>query len=66
VNNPLEIRENGVHALDFDLHECLIISRVSVALFPRFAQNLMHAHCLFFVSIVKPHEARYMTPNKGA
>jgi hypothetical protein len=40
---------------------CLTISRVSFAFFPRFLQNLM----LFFgQSIVKWHEARYMTPNK--
>jgi hypothetical protein len=42
---------------------CLIIARVSVALFPRFSQNLM----LFLCRIrVKSHQARCMTPNKGS
>jgi hypothetical protein len=43
---------------------CLIISRLSVTLFPRFAQNLMHTHCYFIGSIMKSHKARYRTPNK--
>jgi hypothetical protein len=67
VNNPLDVKENDEHALDFALdlphlfwpalirachsntcvqlvhscaNTCLIIARASVALFPRFAQNL--------------------------
>jgi hypothetical protein len=43
---------------------CLIIAIVSIALFPRFAQNLMHTHCSFFGSIVKSHQAKYMTTIK--
>jgi hypothetical protein len=39
----------------------LIIARVSVAFFPRFAHNLS---CSFVGSIAKPHQARCTTPNK--
>jgi hypothetical protein len=68
VHNPLDVKENDEHALDFDLrpslpfshsvslalrvwlmlpspNACLIIARVSVQLFPRFAQNLMILLC---------------------
>jgi hypothetical protein len=71
LNNPLDIKENYEHALDFALrlspfsicrepsmpfkhpctahavspNACLIIVRVSVALFPRLARNLMHTRC---------------------
>jgi hypothetical protein len=41
---------------------CLI--RVSVALFPRFAQNLIHTRYSFVGSIAKSHHTRYTTPNK--
>jgi hypothetical protein len=40
---------------------CLIIARVSVSLFPRFAQICF---CSFVESIVKSHQAGYTTPNK--
>jgi hypothetical protein len=63
VNNPLDVKENDEHALDFAFHlshllrsalksiqfkrpctahACLIIAKFLVALFPIFAQNLMH------------------------
>ena len=37
----------------WSLKTCWIIVRVSVALFPRLAQNLMHTYCSFLWSIVK-------------
>jgi hypothetical protein len=43
---------------------CLIIARVSVTLFLRFAQNLMHTRCSLVGAITKSHQARYTTPNK--
>jgi hypothetical protein len=43
---------------------CLIISRVCVAPFPRFAQNLMYAHYSFVQWIAKSHLTRYTTLNK--
>jgi hypothetical protein len=43
---------------------CLIIARVSVALFPRFAQNLTYTRRSCVRSIAKSHQARYTTPNK--
>jgi hypothetical protein len=68
VTDPLDVKENDEHALDFAFHlshifrsrrvwtfsvqhmlsslnACLIIARVSVALFPRFSQNLMLFLC---------------------
>jgi hypothetical protein len=72
VNNPLDIKENYEHALDFALllsrlsssKACVIIAIVSIALFPRFVQNLMHSYSYLVGSIVKLHQARYMTANK--
>jgi hypothetical protein len=43
---------------------CLIIAKFSVAIFLRFAQNLMHTQCSFVEFIAKSYQARYMTPNK--
>jgi hypothetical protein len=43
----------------------LIVARVSVAHFPRFAQNVMHIQRRFVGSIAKSHQARYTAPNKG-
>jgi hypothetical protein len=43
---------------------CLITARVSVALFPRFVQNLMHTHCSFVGFITNSHQARYTILNK--
>jgi len=37
----------------WSLKPCWIMSRVSVALFPRFAQNLMHTRCSFLWSFAK-------------
>jgi hypothetical protein len=45
------------------LNACLIITRVTVALFPRFAQYLMLTRV---VSIAKFHQAKEITPNKAA
>jgi hypothetical protein len=42
-------------------NSCLIIARISFALFPRFAQNWC---CSFVGSIAKSHQARYTTANK--
>jgi hypothetical protein len=36
-----------------------IIVRVSIALFPRFVQNLIHTRCSFVKSIMKLHRVRY-------
>jgi hypothetical protein len=38
---------------------CLIIVRISVVHFPRFAQNLTHTRYCFVGSIAKSHHARY-------
>ena len=48
----------------WSLKPCWIISRVSVALFPRLAQNLMHTHCSFLWSIAKIATCTYMAPNE--
>ena len=48
----------------WSLKACWIIVRVSVALFPRLAQNLMHIRCSFLWSIVKMPQVTYTTPNK--
>jgi hypothetical protein len=37
------------------LNTCLIIARVTISLFPRFARNLMHAHCRFHRQITSGH-----------
>jgi hypothetical protein len=57
-NNSLDVKENDEHALDFAFHlsrhfpvrlmiaslnACLITASVTIAPFPRFAQNLLHA-----------------------
>jgi hypothetical protein len=46
------------------LNARLISAMVSVSLFQRSAQNLMHTHCSFVVFFLKLHQARYTTPNK--
>jgi hypothetical protein len=63
VNITPDIKENDENALDFALHPSHIV-KVSVALFPRFAQNLMHIRCSFVASIAKSHVARYTIPHK--
>jgi hypothetical protein len=75
MNNPLDVKANDGHSLDFPLHlfvycscfhprtlvYCLIIGRVSDVLFPKFAQNLM----LFFYRIHREiAQARYTTQNR--
>jgi hypothetical protein len=73
-NNPLDVKGNDEHALNFALHlprlfrsrcvwtfgvrlmlpfrnTCLIISRVSAAMFPRFSQNLTHTRCRIHLEI---------------
>jgi hypothetical protein len=42
----------------------LVTVKVSVTLFLRSAQNVMHTRCSFLSPIAKLHEARYTTLNK--
>jgi hypothetical protein len=69
VNNPLHIKQNDYRAPNFALHPSRLLRLgeyglsvyVSVALYPRFAQNLM----LFpFRIIHKIALSRCTTPNK--
>ena len=43
---------------------CWIVVRVSIALFPRLAQNLIHTHCSFLWSIMESPQDTYKTRNK--
>jgi hypothetical protein len=66
MDNPLDVEENGEHAVDFALHSssffglgefglCLILSFpnacLTLALFRRFAQNLMQFLCRVYCEI---------------
>jgi hypothetical protein len=46
------------------LNICLIIARISVALYRRFAQNLIHTHSSSVGYIGKSHQTRHKTPKK--